>query len=252
MYSDKTVLVTGGASGIGRETVWRFAEAGATVVFTDINGDLGPGLAAELSSAGHEAEFFISDATDEDQVKQLITSIVDTYGRLDVAINNVGNMAGGDRPGLALHETPTAAFEGTVAVSFTDNYYCMKYEIAQMLEQGDGVIANTVSIAGMKVFDLTSPVYSAAKAATIHLTKFAAVAYAKNNIRINAVAPGIVETPSLAATPQEIRDAALRLLPNGRFQQASEIADALFWVCSDAARSVTGVVIPVDGGYTAR
>jgi NAD(P)-dependent dehydrogenase (short-subunit alcohol dehydrogenase family) len=252
LYENKVVLVTGGASGIGRETVRQFAEDGATVIFTDIGSELGSAFEEDLRAAGHNVQFVISDATDEQQVKALIDDIVDEHGRLDVAINNVGNMAGGDRPGLALHETPTAAFEGTVAVSFTDNFYCMKYEIIQMLEQGGGVIANTVSIAGLKVFELTSPTYTAAKAATIHLTRFAAVAYAQDNIRINAVAPGIVETPSLAATPQEIRDAALELLPNRRFQQATEIADALFWLCSDSAKSVTGVTIPVDGGYSAK
>ncbi|GAA4672581.1 SDR family NAD(P)-dependent oxidoreductase [Frondihabitans cladoniiphilus] len=251
-YTDKIVLVTGGASGIGRATVEKFARAGATVVFTDIGPNLGEPLQAELAEVGLKTELVISNATVEADVVSLVQGIVSRHGRLDVAINNVGNMAGGDRPGLDLHETSTDAFEGTMAVSFTDNFYALKYEIIQMLAQGGGVIANTVSIAGTTVFELTSPTYSAAKAATIHLTEFAAVRYARDNIRINAVAPGIVETPSLAATPEETRNAALALLPSGRFQQAEDIANAFFWLCSDEAANVTGIVIPVDGGYSAK
>lgn len=252
-YAEKVVLVTGGASGIGKATVKKFAEEGAKVVFTDMNDNLGPDFERELKEAGHEALFLISDATKEDQVEQLIAKIVETYGKLDVAINNVGNMAGGDRPGLKLHETSDEAFEGTLSVSLRDNFYSMKHEIIQMLKQGGGVIANTVSAAGLIVTESASPSYSAAKAGTIHLTRFAAVTYAKNNIRVNAVAPGVVNTPGLAEILNEEQRAAIASMhPMNRIMEPEEIADAFIWVCSDAASAVTGVVIPVDGGVVAK
>src|SRR3546814_4608596 len=119
-------------------------------------------------------------------------------------------------------------------------------------QEGGGSIVNTASIAGIKVFELTTPTYSAAKSAVNHMTRFAAVQYADKGIRINAVAPWIIETPSLAQTPKEITDAALALLPAGKFQQAEEVANAIVWLSSDEASAINGVTLPVDGGYSAK
>ncbi|MGW1059098.1 SDR family NAD(P)-dependent oxidoreductase [Micromonospora rubida] len=251
-YENKVVLVTGGAAGVGRATVLKFAAEGAKVVFTDLDGKLGEGFAAELKAAGHDVLFTVSNATDEQDVQRLIATVVATYGRLDVAINNVGNMAGGDRVGLKLHETPAAAFEGTLSVSLRSTFYAMKYEIEQMLKQGGGVIANTVSVAGMMVFPGASTAYGAAKAGGIHLTRTAATQYAQDNIRINAVAPGVIETPGMrAAVTPEVYAGAAGAHPMNRLMVADEIADAFLYLCSDAASAVTGVILPVDGGATA-
>jgi NAD(P)-dependent dehydrogenase (short-subunit alcohol dehydrogenase family) len=253
-YNGKIALVTGGASGIGRATVLGFVHEGASVAFADISAEAGADFQRELVSGGADVLFVRCDVTDEAQVSSLIGKIVQRWGRLDVAINNVGNMAGGDRSALALHEMPLEAWEGTLGVSLRSNFLCMKHEIIQMLKQGGGVIANTSSLAGMRVSEHSSPAYAAAKAGVIHMTEHAAVLYAPKNIRVNVVAPGMTGTPVIMKTfgLEKGNEIAAAFHPMQRMVTPEELADAFLWVCSEQASAITGLTIPVDGGWAAK
>lgn len=254
-YEGKVALVTGGASGIGKATVEGLAREGAKVAFTDITSDAGVALEKDLKARGSDVMFVRSDATLEDDVKSLVARIVERWGRLDVGINNVGNLGKADHLGVRLHDSTLEAFDGTLEVSLKTNFLCMKYEIAQMLQQGGGAIANTTSLAGVRITPHSTPGYVAAKAAVVHLTRFAAVLYAKDNIRVNVVAPGLTATPAvLGAFPTEDARKAIagEFHPMGRLMEPEELADAFLWVCSDQASGITGLTIPVDGGWTAR
>ena len=254
-YEGKVALVTGGASGIGKATVEGLAREGAKVAFTDITSAAGEALEAQLRAQGHEAMFVRSDAACEDEGKELVATIATRWGRLDVGINNVGNMGKADTLGVRIHDSTLAGFEDTLEVSLKTTFLCMKYELQQMLKQGGGVIANTTSLAGVRITPHASPGYVAAKAAVVHLTRHAAVLYAKDNIRVNVVAPGLTATPAVlnAFATAETRDAiAAEFHPMGRLMTPQELADAFLWVCSDQASGVTGLTVPVDGGWTAK
>ena len=254
-YEGKVALVTGGASGIGRATVEGLAREGAKVAFTDMTSEAGETLERELRAQGSDAMFVRSDATREDDVAALVERIVARWGRLDVGINNVGNMGKADVLGVRVHDSTLEAFDSTLEVSLKTNFLGMKYEIAQMLKQGGGVIANTTSLAGVRITPYSSPGYVAAKAGVVHLTRYAAVLYAKDNIRVNVIAPGLTETPAVigAFPTADARNAiAGEFHPMGRMMRPEELADAFLWVCSDQASGITGLTIPVDGGWTAR
>lgn len=254
-YQNKVALVTGAASGIGRAAVEGLTREGARVAFTDIDAAAGRRLESELRTRGADVAYYDSDATSEADVRTLIEQIVAGWGRLDVAINNVGNMGAADRLGVRVHDSTLEAFDSTLSVSLRTTFLCMKYEIGQMLQQGGGAIANTTSLAGVRITPHSSPGYVAAKAAVVHLTRYAAVLYAKDNIRVNVVAPGLTATPAvLAAFPTEEARAAIarEYHPMERLMRPAELADAFLWACSDQASGVTGLTIPVDGGWTAR
>jgi len=253
-YANKVVLVTGGASGIGRAITQGFADEDATVVFTDIAQAAGTAFEQELLASGAEARFVMSDASSEPQVQALIARIVERYGRLDVAVNNVGGMAPGNRSGQKLHDTTLEAWDAGLRLNLTSAFLCMKHEIAQMLQQGGGVIANTASMAGMRYTPHGAPSYDAAKAGLIHLSATAAVAYAAHDIRINVVAPGLTLTPLIEQgfTPEQRSAMASAFQPMNRMMQPQEIADAFLWLCSDEASAVTGLAVPVSGGWAAR
>ena len=254
-YENKVALVTGGASGIGRATVKGLVGEGAKVVFTDITRDAGVAFETELKERGGDAMFVASDATREDQVESLISTVVNRYGRLDIGINNVGNLGKADQRGLRVHDSTLAGFNGTLEMSLVTNFLCMKYEIAQMLKQGGGVIANTTSLAGIRITPHSTSGYVAAKAGVVHLTRYAAVVYAKDNIRVNVVAPGFTATPAmLGGFPDADERNALigQYQPMVRMLSPEELADAFLWVCSDQASGVTGLTIPVDGGWAAK
>jgi NAD(P)-dependent dehydrogenase (short-subunit alcohol dehydrogenase family) len=254
-YEGKVALVTGGASGIGRATVEGLAREGAKVAFTDITSEAGEAFERELRSQGSDAIFVRSDATREEDVAALVEKVVARWGRLDVGINNVGNMGKADVLGVRVHDSTLEAFDSTLDVSLKTNFLGMKYQIAQMLKQGGGVIANTTSLAGVRITPYSSPGYVAAKAGVVHLTRYAAVLYAKDNIRVNVIAPGLTETPAVigAFPTAEARNAiADEFHPMGRMMTPAELADAFLWVCSDQASGITGLTIPVDGGWTAR
>ena len=254
-YEGKVALVTGGASGIGKATVEGLAREGAKVAFTDITDDAGRALESQLKALGQDVMFVRSDATNEEDVKSLIEKIVARWGRLDVGINNVGNNGKDDVMGVRLHDSTVKGFDSTLEVSLKTNFICMKYEIEQMLKQGGGVIANTTSLAGTRITPHCTPGYVAAKAAVVHLTRWAAVLYAKDSIRVNVVAPGLTGTPAVlnAFPTEEARMAiASEFQPMNRLMKPEELADAFLWVCSDQASGITGLTIPVDGGWSAK
>jgi len=252
-HEGKATIITGGSSGIGAATVRAFAAEGAKVMIADLAADAGEALAAELRDLGQTARFRRTDALDEADVAGLVAETVAEFGRLDIAINNVGNLGPGQSAYDKLHETTLDRWQATVDQNLTSCFLGMKHQIAQMLRQGGGVIANTASMAGVRV-SLDAPAsYAAAKAGVVHLSEHVAVHYARDNIRVNVVAPGLTGTPAVLAQMNEDqrRSAAERTHPMGRLMLPEEQAAAFVWVCSDEASGVTGLTIPVAGGWAA-
>lgn len=246
----KVALVTGAGSGIGRATALLFARKGARVLVADIIPEGGMETVRLIQAAGGEAVFIKADVSNAEQVRSMIAGAVETYGRLDYAVNNAG---------LEAQPAPTADcaeadFDRTVAVNLRGTFLCMKYEIQQMLKQGKGAIVNLSSMAGM-VGVAGMPAYTAAKHGIIGLTRTAALEYSKAGIRVNAVCPGATRTPMVAqiiAAMPEIGKGMEENHPIGRIAEPEEIAEAIVWLCSDAASFVTGHALAVDGGLLAK
>lgn len=243
-------LVTGGGSGIGRAIALAFARQGTKVVVSDIASQACQETVALIRQAGGEAIAVTADVSQAQEVKALVASAVSAYGRLDYACNNAG--IEGARVFTA--DYAEEEWERVLRINLKGVWLCMKYEIQQMLHQGRGAIVNTASIAGM-VGRPGSCAYGASKAGVIQLTRIAALEYAKNGIRVNAVCPGPVETPMLErllqGQPHAVQD-YLTSHPMGRLGQPHEIAQAVLWLCSDAASFVTGHALVIDGGWTAQ
>ena len=248
----KIALVTGGTKGIGKAIVLAFLREGASVVFTGSSPEEGPALEESLRQQGHEARFMQCDGRDEQQVRHVIDRIANAYGRLDIAVNNVGNSAPSDNPLSMVHEAPLNAFLDTVERNLTATFLGMKYQLELMMRHGGGVICNTSSMAGVRISSAASPAYHAAKAAVVHLTRKAAIQYARNNIRVNVVAPGATVTERvLSRWTREEFDTLATVHPMGRAVTPEECAEAFVFLCSDDAASITGHLIPIDGGWTA-
>ena len=247
---NKIALVTGAGSGIGRATALVFAREGATVVVSDIVVEGGQETVQQIEAAGGEAIFVKADVSKAADVEALITQTVETYGRLDCAFNNAG-IEGGVKPTIDCTEEE---FDRTIAVNLTGVWLCMKYEIQQMLSQGGGAIVNTASAAGLVGFP-GLPDYVASKHGVVGLTKTAALEYAKSGIRVNAVCPGVIQTPMVERGAQlspGFDELAVSMEPVGRFGQPAEVGEAVVWLCSDAASFVTGIPMQVDGGLVAQ
>jgi NAD(P)-dependent dehydrogenase (short-subunit alcohol dehydrogenase family) len=246
-FADKVALVTGGNSGIGRATAIAFAEQGARVAIAARRVAEGEATVAEIRRAGGEAIFVPTDVSVAAQVEALVRRVVSEYGRLDCAFNNAGVS------GAALvHELAEADWDRMIAVNLKGVWLAMKYEIIQMLEQGGGSIVNDSSVAGLTGYG-RSIHYAASKHGVIGLTKSAALQYAKKNIRVNAVCPGMILTPMIEralATPG-VEEWFLSRLPVGRPGNPAEVARAVTWLCSDHASFVTGATLPVDGATAA-
>ena len=248
----KSALVTGGASGIGRATALAFAREGARVAVADILEEAAQGTVAEIEAMGGQAHAIACDVTDDDAVKAMIAATVDAFGGLDCAFNNAGIApyqvnAGGQK----IADVAPEAWRRLIDVNLTGVWLCLRHEVAQMRAQGSGgVIINTASILGL-IGSATSSAYVAAKHGVVGLTKTAAADHAEDNIRVNAVCPGYIETPMTEETMRRRGERILARVPMARMGQANEIAEAVVWLCSPKASFVTGVSWAVDGGYTA-
>ena len=246
----KIALVTGAGSGIGRESALAFGASGAQVMVSDVVVESGEETVARIKAAGGEATFMRADVSERADVEALIRQTVETYGRLDCAHNNAG--IEGDMAPTA--DCTEANWDRTIAINLKGVWLCMKYEIPQMLEQGGGVIVNTSSVAGLVGF-LNLPAYTATKHGVAGLTRTAALEYAQQGIRVNAVCPGVIHTPMIdriVGGDAEVEAQFTALEPVGRMGSPAEVAQAVVWLCSDAASFVTGVAMPVDGGFVAQ
>jgi NAD(P)-dependent dehydrogenase (short-subunit alcohol dehydrogenase family) len=248
--SGKVALVTGGGSGIGRATALLFAKQGAKVVVADIVVEGGKATVEMIHKAGGEALFLKVDVSKSAEVADMVAETVKKYGRLDYAANNAG-IEGDNKP---LADYPEDMFDRVIAVNLKSIFLCMKNEIPVMLKQGGGAIVNTASIAGLVGFAGLGP-YTASKHGIVGMTKVAALEYIKKGIRINAVCPGVIQTPMidrLIGGSNEARAAFAAGEPIGRFAQPEEIGEAIVWLCSDAASFVAGFPFAVDGAWIAQ
>jgi NAD(P)-dependent dehydrogenase (short-subunit alcohol dehydrogenase family) len=248
-FENKVALVTGAASGMGLATARAFTRAGAAVVLADIDKDALETAAEELTSAGHQAIGVTCDVTDESQTAAMVKRTVTTFGRLDMAFNNAGVQA---PPSDAADET-AEDFDRVNAVNLRGVWASMKHELRKMREQGSGAIVNCSSLGGLVGLPERAA-YHASKHGVIGLTKSVAVEYAPKGIRVNAVCPGVIDTPMVADMLGRQAGAMAEIMkeqPIGRLGRADEIAAAVLWLCSPAASLVVGVALPVDGGFTA-
>jgi len=247
-FEGKVALVTGGNSGIGRSTAIKFAQEGAQVVIAARRVDEGMQTVDAIRQAGGKAIFVRTDVAEAGEVAALIQKTVATYGRLDCAFNNAGTGFG-----APLHELPEKEWDRVIDINLKGVWLCMKYEIAQMLTQGSGVIVNDSSAAGLTGY-ARSPLYAASKHGVVGLSKSAALQYVNKGIRINVVCPGLVMTPmaerSFAGGPH-VKEWFEAHQPTGRGGTPEDIAEAVVWLCSDAASFITGAALPVDGGALA-
>jgi NAD(P)-dependent dehydrogenase (short-subunit alcohol dehydrogenase family) len=252
MYQDlegKVALVTGGSFGIGRATILEYAKNKSKVAIADINEAGAQAVADEVVALGGEAIVIKADVSKSADVKAMVASVVDHYGRLDIAFNN----AGIDLDHTYLADTEEEMYDKLMAVNVKGVWLCLKYEIQQMMKQGRGVIVNTASIGGV----LSAPkmgIYGATKHAVVGLTKTAAVEYGRKGIRVNSVCPGVINTDmSTRAFAHDPRteQIALRSHPIGRLGEAQDIANGVMYLSSDKSSFMLGHQLMIEGGFTA-
>lgn len=249
---DKVALVTGGASGIGRASALAFAQSGAKVVISGRREKEGFETVALIKKAGGQGTFIRTDVSKEAEVEALVSQTLGTYGRLDAAFNNAGIEG---EVGKQTHEQSIENFRAVMDTNVLGVLLAMKHEIAAMLKNGGGAIVNNASVGGLIGFPGVS-VYVASKHAVLGLTKTAALEYARQGIRVNAVSPGGIETPMLhrftGGPGTDFFNQLAGLHPIGRLGRPEEIAEAVLWLCSEKASFVTGLSLTADGGWTAQ
>jgi NAD(P)-dependent dehydrogenase (short-subunit alcohol dehydrogenase family) len=251
----KVALVTGAASGIGRASARALAREGAAVVVADVDETGGAETVRLIEDAGGRATFVRADVSREDDVREIVRAAVEGYGGLDCALNNAG-VRGAIAPVAGY---PLADWERALAVNLTGVFLCMKHEIPALLDRGGGSIVNTSSTFGL-VAVAGLPAYVATKHAVAGLTKAAALEYATQGIRVNAVCPGVIDTPLLerllddisGGNPEQAAEQFVAGEPVGRMGDPAEVAEAVVWLCSERSSFVTGVPMPVDGGWLAQ
>ena len=250
-FKNKVALVTGAASGLGLATATAFAESGAAVVLADWNDTSVRSAAEELKAKGYQALAVRCDVSDDAQVESTVHQTIKAFGRLDAAYNNAGvqNLL------AETADTTREDYDRVMGINLRGVWSCMKFELQQMRKQGSGTIVNCSSLGGL-LGGAERGTYHAAKHGVLGFTKSAALEYAARGIRINAVCPGLIRTPMsdqmVAAGQGEALKAMEKSIPMGRVGRPDEIAQAVLWLCSDAASYVTGQSISVDGGFVMR
>ena len=244
-FTDRVAFITGAASGIGRAAAIAFATEGARVAILDRSADALRTVEASVKEAGGEVLAIACDVSSPDQVEGAIKQIVDRFGRLDIAFNN----AGVENKAAPVHEIDLAEWDRIIGINLRGTFLCMKHELAQMVKQGGGVVVNTSSGAGIRGV-AGGAAYAASKHAIIGLTRSAALDYAKQNIRVNAVLPGNIETPMMDRFTGGDIHKAIDLEPVGRLGKPEEIAEAVLWMASDLGGFVTGAATVIDGGWS--
>lgn len=247
-FVNQVAFITGAGSGIGRATALAFAKTGARVVVSDINEAGGNETVQQIRALGGDATFIACNVADPDQVETAVRQTIETYGRLDIGINNAG--IGGKFARFT--DQTFDDWNQMMAVNLSGVFYCMQAEIRQMLAQGSGKIVNVSSIAGVRGMPMGGP-YSAAKHGVIGLTKTAALEYVRKNIRVNAVCPVYTHSAmvdDLINAGPGMEERMRRMIPMGRFGEPDEIAQAILWLCADENAFCTGQAIQLDGGLT--
>jgi NAD(P)-dependent dehydrogenase (short-subunit alcohol dehydrogenase family) len=251
MLDGKIALVTGGGNGIGREAALAFAREGARVAVADYEAGSAGETVALINNAGGQAISLSGDVTVAAQVQSMLDGVIAAYGRLDCAFNNAGIAPHQvDTIGKLTHEWTEPSFDRMIEVNLKSVWLCIKHEIPLLRAAGGGAIVNTASIAGL-IGLRTSTGYVAAKHAVIGLTKTAALEYAEEGIRVNAVCPGYIATRMTAPSREARGEAVIARTPMRRYGEPREIAEMVVWLCSDRASYVTGAAYEVDGGMTA-
>lgn len=245
-FQDKVVLITGGTSGIGRAAAIAFAREGASVVITGRRAEEGNRTLELVQAAGREGLFVRADVSKAADVENTLATLLARFGRLDVAFNN----AGVEDIAAPFHEQTVENYDRVMGINVKGLWLSMQAEIRQMLKQGGGAIVNTSSVGGL-IAIAGNATYVATKHAVLGFTKGAALEYAKQGIRVNAVAPAAIDTEMVQrfASEQAVRDQLARSHPMGRIGQPEEVAQAVLWLASPAASFVTGHTLVVDGGY---
>lgn len=248
-FSGKVALVTGAASGIGRSTAQLYARDGAKVVVSDIDEAGGQETVRLIEDAGGEALFVKTDVSNPADCQAMVRQAVERFGRLDYACNNAG--IGGEQNPTA--DYSVEGWQKLIGINLSGVFYSMKYEIPEMLKVGGGAIINVASILGRVAF-VGAPAYVSAKHGVVGLTRDAAIEYGQQGIRVNAVCPGFIRTPMIAALEEdeETYNQLVSLHPIGRLGEPEEVAELIIWLSSDKASFVTGSCYAVDGGYLAR
>lgn len=241
----KVAVITGAASGIGKATAELYAKQGAIVVLSDIMN--AEEVAENIRSSGGIALFIKANVSEPREMQELVNATVKTYGKLDIAVNNAG--ISGEQNFLA--DMSVEGWRNIISVNLNSIFYSMKYEILAMLRNGGGSIVNVSSILGSVGFAGAAG-YSAAKHGMLGLTQTAALEYSTQNIRINAVGPGFIDTPMLQVLNDEMKKQIIALHPIGRLGKSEEVAELILWLSSEKASFVTGSYYPIDGGYLAR
>lgn len=247
---NKVVMITGAASGIGEASALAFAKEGAVVVVSDVQSERGEEVVARIHAEDGKAIFIKCDVSKEEDIKNMVLKTIENFGRIDCAFNN----AGIEGETADTTSCTNINWEKVININLRGIWLCMKYQTAEMLKMGKGNIVNTSSIAGLVGFS-GIPAYTASKHGVIGLTKAAALELANKNIRVNAICPGVIQTPMIdrftLGDAQAIKD-LVEGEPMGRMGRSDEIAQAALWLCSDVSSFVTGHSLVVDGGWVAR